>query len=459
VGLGNLLGLARDALNAQGTALNVVGQNITNANTPGYVRRDAILQTRIAGTVTYGGVEAVGIHRSVDQFLQARMYDAKSFDSGARARDQALTSIEALFNDSAGTGLASSVDALFSSFGELTANPNDPTARAAVLNSADQFANNVRSASDQIATQRNDLLTQATGVAQQISGFAGQVAKLNGQIALSEAGGGDASDLKDQRDRLIEQISERINVHTFTDGAGKVGLSVGGANLVEGDTAASVSIGLNADGSMQISVGRGAGSADATSQVTGGTLGGLREARDVDAVAVAQKLDTFAFDVASAVNTQHAAGFGLDGGTGRNLFAVTGPTGAARSLALDPALVGRPDLVAAASSAASLPGGADNAVLLAQLSSQKIGSGLTRTTTEAYSDLIGDVGQRKAGAQQDAELRGAVLSQAKSMRDSVSGVSMDEEMISLTRFQRAYQAATKLVSTADELLLGLIQQL
>jgi flagellar hook-associated protein 1 FlgK len=73
--------------------------------------------------------------------------------------------------------------------------------------------------------------------------------------------------------------------------------------------------------------------------------------------------------------------------------------------------------------------------------------------------LVGDVGQRKASAANDTELRGAVLSQAKAMQDSVSGVSMDEEMISLTRYQRAYEAAAKLVSTADQLLAGLIAQI
>jgi flagellar hook-associated protein 1 FlgK len=457
--IGNLLGLARDAINAQGYALNVVGQNITNANTPGYVRRDAILQTRIAGTVTYGGVEAVGIDRSVDKFMQARTYDATSFDSGAKQRDQALSSIEALFNDAAGTGLSTSLDSLFSSFGQLAANPNDPTVRATVLDSADQFARNVKDVAQQIATQRNDILTQATATAKQVNDFASQVAKLNSQIALAEAGGNDASDLKDQRDKLVGQIAKNVNVHTFTDGSGKLVIAIGGSTLVEGDLASTVSIGLGGSGSMQISVARGATTADVTSQVTGGTLGGMREARDVDAVAVAQNLDNFAFDVATAINTQHAQGFGQDGVNGRNLFAVSGPAGAAITLALDPAMVGRPDRIGAASSAATLPGGGDNAVLLGQLANLKVATGSTRTATEAYSDLVGDVGQRKASAANDVQLRSAVLSQAQSMQDSVSGVSTDEEMISLSRFQRAYEAASKLVSTADELLANLIQQL
>jgi flagellar hook-associated protein 1 FlgK len=457
--IGNLLGLARDALNAQGYALNVVGQNITNANTPGYVRREAILQTRIAGTVTYGGVEAVGIDRSVDKYMQARTYDATSFNAGAQSRDQSLSAIEAMFNDAAGTGLSSSLDALFSSFGQLAANPNDPTVRGAVLDSADQFARNVKDIAGQIATQRNDILTQATDTAKQVNDFASQVAKLNGQIAVAENTGNDASDLKDQRDKLVGQIAEKVNVHTFTDGQGKLVVAIGGTTLVEGDNAGQVSVGLDGSGNMQVSVTHGATVSDVTSQVTSGTLGGMREARDVDDVAVAQKLDNFAFDVATAINTQHAAGFGQDGVSGRNLFQVSGPAGAALTLSLDPNMAGHPERVAAAATAATLPGGAANAVLLGQLAGVKVASGSTRTAIEAYSDLVGDVGQRKSNAANDVQLRGAVLAQAKSMQDSVSGVSTDEEMISLSRYQRAYEAASKLVSTADELLANLIQNL
>src|SRR5262249_14734679 len=151
----------------------------------------------------------------------------------------------------------------------------------------------------------------------------------------------------------------------------------------------------------------------------------------------------------NAINTQHAAGYGADGGTGRNLF--TG-TGSALTIALDPAMDGHPELVAAASSAAQLPGGSDNATALAALASGKIASGGTRTAAEAYSDIVGDVGQRKASAAQESDMRGAMKSQAEAMRSSEEGVSMDEEMVNLSKYQRAYEAASKLVTTADELL-------
>jgi flagellar hook-associated protein 1 FlgK len=458
MGITNLLGLARDAITAQGFGLDVTGQNIANATTPGYVRRTAQLQTRAVGTATYGGVAINGIGRSVDKFLDARAHDAGSLASSARSRDGALAQVESLFNDMGGSGFADSLDALFGSFSALATNPNDPTARGATLASADSFAARIRQASGQMDAQRQDLLTQAQATATQVTDIAARIAKLNGSIADAEIAGHDGSDLKDQRDQLVTQLSDKINIHTFTDGGGKLVIAAAGTTLVEGTNAAGMVVGTDPTGAMQVMVTRGSSSSfDVTGQVTSGTLGGLREARETDLPAVVQKLDQFAYDVATAINTQHAAGVGKDGVGGRNLFTVTGPAGAAASLTLSAAMVGRPEYIAAASSNAELPAGSTNAIALARLADGNVMNGNTRTPIEAYSDIVGDIGQRKAASAANVNLRQAIHSQAQSSRESASGVSMDEELINLSRYQRAYEAASKLFRTADELLANLMR--
>ena len=460
-GLNSLLSIARDALGAQSFGLDVTGQNVSNVNTPGYVRRDAILQSRTAGTATYGGVDIQGLRRTYDQFVAGRYLDASGLSSSADTRDGALGGIEAIFNDGSGSGLGSSISALFGSFQVLSTNPADPSARAAVLASASAFADKVRGASDSITTQRADLYVQAQGVATEINDRTGQIAKLNQQIKVAEGQGNDAADLKDKRDALLEELSQRIDVHTFIDGQGQFVVRSAGTTLVEGSAASSLEVSLASNGNLQILTKQGSsGSVDVTSQVVGGQLGGLREARDVDATAILQKLDQFAYDVATAVNGQHAAGVGLDGSTGNALFTVSGTVaGAAASLRLDANMVGHPEKLAAASSNASLPGGSDNAMLLGQLASKPVASGATRTVAEAYSDIVGDVGGRKASAARDVETRDSMKAQTKAMRDSSSGVSLDEEMVNLSRYQRAYEAATKLLQTVDQLMAGLIAEL
>jgi flagellar hook-associated protein 1 FlgK len=142
-GLNSLLSLTKDALGAQSYGLDVTGQNVSNVNTPGYVRREAILQSRAAGTATYGGVDVKGLRRTFDQFVAGRYLDASGLSASADARDGALGNIEAIFNDAAGAGLGSSISALFASFQTLSTNPSDPSARAAVLSSAADFAKEV----------------------------------------------------------------------------------------------------------------------------------------------------------------------------------------------------------------------------------------------------------------------------------------------------------------------------
>lgn len=459
-GLGSLMDVGRDALIAQAFGVTVTGQNIANVNTPGYVRREVLLQTRGSGMQPFGGVEAQGIRRMRDQFIDARYFEASGFAAAASSRESALGTIEGVFDDVNGTGLGSTLNALFQSFAALSANPSDPTTRASVLANAQALVGKVRSASASISTLRQDLLSNAQGTASQINELVSKIAVLDRNIAQETAAGGEAADLRDQQNQLLEQLSTLTDVHTFTDGSGRLVIQGSGTTLLEGGQASSLSVSTATDGSLAISVNQPGGtSLDITSHLQGGQLAGIRQARDVDAVQVAGKLDQFVFDVAGAINTQHAAGFGLDGTSGRALFSVSSPPGTAATLAIDPSLVGHPERLAAAASAGGLPGDAGNAARLADLGSQAITGGGTRTAAQGYSDIVGDVASRKAAASQEAQVRDAMKSQVSTMRQSVSGVSIDEEMVALSKYQRAFEAATRLIKTADELLGGLIQDL
>ncbi len=456
MGLNGLLGLARDALAAQSFALDVTGQNVANVNTPGYVRREAVLETRIAGKLTYGGVDAAGIRRTLDQFVDGRAYDAAGHATSAETRDRQLAGIESLFNDTNGTGLGSAISALFGSFAALSASPTDDTARANVLERANDFASRLRNATSAIQTQRQDLLSQAKGVTSSVNDLASKIAKLNQQIKAAEDVGGDASDLRDQQGKLVGSLSELVDVHAFTDGQGQLVIRAAGATLVEGSTAATFSATTDVAGTMRLVLQRGQSApVDVTDHLAGGRLAGMKEARDTDAVAVLARLDQLASDVGGAINTQHAAGFGTDGVTGRALFSGTG---SAATIALDAAMIGHPERVAASSTAAGLPGASDNAVALAALANAPIVAGNTLTAANAYADLVGFVGQRKASAAQEADIRDSMRAQVESMRASEEGVSLDEEMVNLSKYQRAYQAASKLVSTADQLLAELMSE-
>lgn len=455
--LGKLLNTARDALSAQAFGLTTTGQNIANASTPGYVRRSAILETR-ANT---GGVVATGVRRGADAFIDRRWIESSSLASSSSERETQLSGIESLLADNDGNGIGSAVGALFQGFEALTTNPNDPTTRNTVLSRASALATRFRDVAASIATHRDELFRSAKLIANETNSVAESIAKLNQQIQMAENMGNDASDLRDQRDQKLYELANFVDVKSFTDGSGKFVVVAAGTTLVEGDKAGKFQIGLDGSGALEVSVLRGGAPATkVTSLLSGGKLDAIQEVRDKDLVAIGKDLDNLAWSVGNALNAQHATGYGTDGVTGRPLFAMSATAdGAARAITLDPAMEGHPERVAASSSAATLPGGSGNALALASLADQDIAGGGTRTAAEAWSDLIGSVGVRVADAKRNAETRGDIHAQNEAARQAQSGVSLDEEMVALTQYQRAYEANAKVLNTVDELLRELMNRI
>ena len=173
---------------------------------------------------------------------------------------------------------------------------------------------------------------------------------------MAQANNSDASDLVDQRNLVLLDMSELVDLRTFYNGSGELVVQAAGTTLVEGGSARSFQVDLDGEGSMRLLASRTGGPpTEVTAYLSGGRLAGLKEARDGDVFEVQRRFDQFVFDV-------------QDGVTGRSLFQLSAtPEGAARSVVLDPELLGRPERVAAAGSAAELPGGSSNAVALSRL--------------------------------------------------------------------------------------------
>lgn len=447
-----LLGLARDGMVAQQGALDVTGSNVTNATTPGYVRRAAILQTQPTASGQPGGVLFAGISRSFDVFAQQRVLDESSKQSAAQARSSALTQTEAMVAPSGAASIASKINQLMDAFNQLVGYPGELTARTDVLAKAEDLAQSVSSTAKALTGQRVELVTQAQGVADEVNQRLQKIATLNGQIAQAQGLGDAAAGLRDQRDVLIGEVGDRIGARAIEGTDGNLVLFAAGTALVDGNTASQLSVDLAASGALRFQVVRSGGmKTDVTANVDAGTLGGIREARDQDLPDVATQLDQLAYDLANAVNAAHTGGFGLDAVAGRPLFtAPTAVAGAAAAMSVDAAMIGHPDRVAASSTAADLPGGNQNALALLHVGQNVIGA--AGTPAERVAALNAGVGVKKASADGEVELRESTVAQVKSLRDSASGVSIDEEMVDLTRFQRAFQASVQVLQTADELL-------
>jgi flagellar hook-associated protein 1 FlgK len=253
---------------------------------------------------------------------------------------------------------------------------------------------------------------------------------------------------------MIQEVSSIIDTKVLHHDDGTVTVVVAsGMPLVEGGEARAVRVDPgSAPGEAMVQM-EGSGSLwlDMNERIGGGSLAGLLTARDVDLDAIESRLDQLAYDIANAVNAQHAAGVGLDGVGGRDLFAPPAVVdGAASLLSIDAAVEDTPDAVAAAT-VAGLSGDNRNALALAALSTTSFAAGGTATATEEQASILGMTGAMARQAQDQAETRQAAEAQTVALMEQQVGVSIDEEMIDLIAYEKAYQAASKLVALADGL--------
>ncbi|NUO54590.1 MAG: flagellar hook-associated protein FlgK [Polyangiaceae bacterium] len=455
--LTSLMFLAQGGMAAQSAGIQIAGQNITNASTPGYVRRSALLEARPMGGGALGGVEYTGIQRHYDKYAQTRILGESGMLASATARAGGLAGLEAWLAPTEG-GIGDSMTAMFSAATELASNAADPAARSAFLARAEQVAQSFRSAGDALAARRGELHAQAGETAGQVNAGLQDIAKLNQQIATAQASGEPAADLRDKRDQIVRSVSEKTGASMIEEPNGMVTLLAGGTALVQGDQASKLSVSLGGAGELAFSVQKPGGSTiDVTSRLDGGTLGGIKEARDVDLTAMQTSLDQMAFDFASAANAVHGAGYGLDGVSGRPLFKPpAGVAGAARALVVDPGIAGQPNKIGASSTATGLPAGNSAALALAGLASQPLAGG--GTPAERFGSFAASLGSAQTSAASAMDMRESTLGMAEAMREQSAGVSIDEEMVNLSRYQRAFEATMRVLQVADELLEGLIRQ-
>jgi flagellar hook-associated protein 1 FlgK len=184
-------------------------------------------------------------------------------------------------------------------------------------------------------------------------------------------------------------------------------------------------------------------------ETPGGAIGGMLHSHNDVLAGHLEELDTLAYEFATQINAVHAAGVGLDGAGGRDLFEVTGPGGAAKSLRVNGAIAADPSLIAASTDAAGLPGGNDNLQAMIDLAETALPNG--NTLEEGLQKMRQGLGANIRAATLDAETASASLAQLESLRGSVEGVSLEEEMIALTEAQRGFEAAMKVVQAGDEM--------
>jgi len=450
MGLFGVLGIVRDGLNAQSGALTLTSQNVANVNTPGYVKRSAHFETAEQG----GSVRFTSAARHFDRFVFGHTVMEQSKKAAAEARAGALGEMEAAIAPD--TGSIGDLATLFArAWNALAAAPTEPSQRQDVLGKAQNLVNGVQATATSLESQSETLLGRAHAEVRALNDRLKAIGDLNQQIATADGSGLDASALRDQRDVAVRDVASRIGARALEDGSGRLTLFAAGVVLVEGNSSVTLSMDLDGNGAMRF-FSTGATRTEITSRIDTGSLGGVREARDGDLAKLKADLDAYAFDVANAYNLVHQTGFGADGQTGRPLFEIpSGMAGAAKRMAVDLTMVDHPERLATSQSAADLPGGNTVARAMADLADKPVFGGAP--LVDRFAEMATETGFRKASADAELELRTDTFTAAETLFDSAHGVSVDEEMVDLTRYQRAFEASSKLLRTVDELLRSLME--
>lgn len=449
------LNVALSGVMAQQRALDTVSHNVTNAGTEGYTRQRVELATNqpvyVPGwnrAVTPGqigtGVQIADHVRLRDQFIDSSLRQSMSAHGEFDARSSSMAALDTVLNEPGAFGLQNLLSEFWASWQGLSARPESSAAREDVRSTTQALADGIVSLRAEMDTAIGDADQRIGLQVTEVNTMAAQINTLNVEIAKVVSVGDRPNDLRDQRDLLLDKLSKLTDISVTESANGKISVGIGGQLLVDSATDTVNALAIDAAGAATvggvgttISDGSLRGLVDVRNTVVGGTTG------------FQARLDTFAAALIGTVNTAHAAGFGLDGTTGNNLFAGTD----ASDIAVDAAVLGSTDKVAAASAAADLPGGADNAVAIGQLqfATQVIGA-QTTTIDGYYQSLVASVGLEVDQSARLAAVQLGVVDAARERRESVSGVNIDEEIADMIRFQKSFNAAARMMTTVDEML-------
>ena len=475
-GLSAGLNIGLSGLQASQTALDVVGHNISNINTPGYSRQQAVLTTnpsQAIGELQVGtGVNVSSIIGVRDKFLDMQITQSLSSQSGAQARHQGIAGIASAFQEDGSSGLNTQIQNFFAGFQQLAARPEDGSLRTNLVGSAQSMVTAFQSRYSMLTDQVSACNNQVGTLVSQINGITKHIAALNDEIA-TEVTQGSNNDARDQRKALADQLGGLVGIQVFEDDKSRLQISLdsGAAVLVSGSSAYTITASpdnLNYGGHLRLDVGLGGDSKpiDVTKAIRGGTLGGNLDLRDNILPDYEAKLDAIAAGISGQVNLVHRNGYALDGvTTGLDLFkggsaanpqpndlaglpttigAPPNYKGMVNNLVVNQVVADDPSLLAAAG-AAGAPGDNRNAVAMANI----------ETATGQFSTKVGSmvntVGTQSQGFQSDSTNQENLTTALQTQRDRVSSVDLNEEAAQLLTFQRGYQASARFINVISQL--------
>lgn len=454
--LGSILSIASTALRTQQEAINVTSHNIANAATDGYSRQRAVLSPldplRTPSGLFGTGVRMLDVQRIRDAYLDSSYRSETAGYSEQDIRSGVLGQLETFLSEPTEGGLATALDEFFSAWSDLATDPTSTTARSILRNEAEALTGQIRKLASDLDMLREDTEFRLENAVQRVNDLAEEIARLNREIAADETSGETSGDLRDARDRAIDELATLIPVQVMERENGGVGVLTSGLSLVDAAHHGVMEVRLNG-GVVEIGL---EGHPNAFPELGSG-IGGMVGLLNGDLPAARASLDELAEALVTDINALHQTGTNPNGDTGIDFFDPAGVLASDISLSAD--VLADLNAISAGTGGASgeyRAGVNDLALSLASLRDSDGGT-LGTSYSEHFRTLATEIGFSVRSSLDGAEVHRTLADQADKRRSSFSGVSTDEELVHLIEFQTAYAAAARVVTVADEMLDALIR--
>lgn len=455
-GISSGIHIALQAVLAHAQTIEIIEHNVANANTPGYRRQSALLETTVPSPILAahkgsgagmrgGGVKVAEIQRFNLEFFDGRFRSVSSSTQYWEARRDILLQVEATLAETSQDGLLTRLDQFWNGWQNLASDPANLSQRVVLLEDARVLAESFNRRWNQLQQIRGDQNQAVISQVDQINAYAGEVARLNREISRVLSVGEQPNDLLDRRDVLLDRLAGLSGAVSHVGRNGEALVSIGGQVLVVGVEALRLTTRPKAGDPPMVEVVWQDGSPPQVVNLPNGSLKGILEVRDSVIPGQIGGLNQLSAEVMAQVNALHASGYGLNNANGLPLFVGTDASSMRLNSAVDAASL-------AASTAASQPGNNGLASAIAALRNQRLAGIGNATLNDFYNGQVTAFGVMTQNASQSSATHALVTKALNDQRESVGGVSLDEEAANLAKAQRAYQAAARVLTAYDEML-------
>lgn len=451
------LEMGRRALFAHQSAMNTAGHNIANVQTDGYSRQRLNLTANfphVTGLGIFGtGVNVDYVERVRSRFVDQQLMNERPSLGQYEFLADSLKFIEGVFNEPSEAGLNAMMDEFFNAFHDLATDPESGAMRAVVKEKAVSLASGFNRLHRQLSDYSGNLNKELELKINDVNRLTNEIAELNKKIVTTERDGVQASDFRDKRDLLVDELAKLVNIRTFENDAGAISVALGDKFVVVNTHVQDLKLKTSLTKVDQPTIVMEDG---ASVRLSGGSLKGLLDIRDQVIPGYLDELDELARTLANAVNTVHKTGFSVGGDTNLGFF-VDNVQGAA-DLAVNPLIIENPDLIGT-SSEFDTAGNNEVALAIANLQTEPTMQGGAITFGDFYNTFLTSVGTQTQESNFQKENFQLTVEKLEMSREAISGVSLDEEMTNLIEAQHAFSAAARFITTVDEMTTTILNML